>query len=215
MILLAITTVFLSKITGGQEDIVVGTGTAGRKHANFQEIIGMFVNTLALRNYPGGEKTFKAFLKEVKERTLAAFENEDYPFEELVERVLPHRDWGRNPLVEAVLVLLNAGNRPGEIPGTETPGTEPELFKNETGTSKFDITLYGIEIGGRLFFAFEYCTKLFNKETIRRFIDYFKDIAAAVMENKDIKLKDISIAHDFLEAKLDVSQDELEGFDFQ
>jgi acyl transferase domain-containing protein/acyl carrier protein len=215
MILLAIYTIFLSRITGGQEDIVVGTGTAGRKHANLREIIGMFVNTLALRNYPGGGKTFKAFLKEVKERTLTAFENEDYPFEELVERVLPHRDWGRNPLVEAVLVLLNAGNRPGEMSGTETPGTEPELFKNETGTSKFDITLYGIEIGGRLFFAFEYCTKLFKKETIRRFIDYFKDIAAAVIENKDIKLKDISVAHDFLEAKLDVGQDELEGFDFQ
>jgi amino acid adenylation domain-containing protein len=215
MILLTIYTIFLSRITGGQEDIVVGTGTAGRKHANLREIIGMFVNTLALRNYPEGEKTFKAFLKEVKERTLAAFENEDYPFEELVERVLPHRYWGRNPLVEAVLVLLNAVNRPGEIPGTETPETEAELFKNETGTSKFDITLYGIEIGGRLFFAFEYCTKLFKKETIQRFIDYFKDIAAAVMENKDIKLKDIPIAHDFLEAKLDVYQDELEGFDFQ
>ncbi|MCP5107711.1 MAG: non-ribosomal peptide synthetase, partial [bacterium] len=84
MVLLAVFNVVLA-VLSGQEDIVVGTAVAGRRHADLEEIIGMFVNTLAIRNYPGGEKSFIKFLRELKERTLTAFENQDYPFEDLVE----------------------------------------------------------------------------------------------------------------------------------
>ncbi len=65
MILLAVFNILLNKL-GGQEDIIVGTVTAGRGHADLQPLIGMFVDTLALRNFPKGEKTFQQFLKEVK-----------------------------------------------------------------------------------------------------------------------------------------------------
>ncbi|MCP4153443.1 MAG: AMP-binding protein, partial [bacterium] len=75
MVLLALYNVLLAKLSG-QEEAVVGTGTAGRGHADLLPIIGMFVNTLALRNYPEGEKTFHQFLTEVKENTLQAFENQ-------------------------------------------------------------------------------------------------------------------------------------------
>jgi acyl carrier protein len=83
MVLLAAYNIFLSKITG-QEDILVGTPTAGRSHTDLEPIIGMFVNTLALRGFPAANKTLEEFLHEIKESTLKAFENQDYPFENLV-----------------------------------------------------------------------------------------------------------------------------------
>ncbi|MFC2146919.1 condensation domain-containing protein, partial [Acidobacteriota bacterium] len=72
MIMLAVYYILLSKL-GNQEDILVGTPTAGRRHADLEQIIGMFVNTLVLRNYPSGDKTYRGFLKEIKKRSLEAF----------------------------------------------------------------------------------------------------------------------------------------------
>ncbi|MDQ1350780.1 MAG: hypothetical protein QG657_1082, partial [Acidobacteriota bacterium] len=72
MSILSIFTILLSRLSG-QEDIIVGTPTAGRRHADLEHIIGMFVNTLALRNFPCGWKSFYDFLREVKESTLEAF----------------------------------------------------------------------------------------------------------------------------------------------
>ncbi|MBW7477864.1 non-ribosomal peptide synthetase, partial [Paenibacillus oenotherae] len=86
MVLLAAYTTLLHRYTG-QEDIVVGTPIAGRPHADLEKLIGMFVGTLALRTSPSGEKTFREYVEEVKEKTLEAFENQDYPFEELVEKL--------------------------------------------------------------------------------------------------------------------------------
>ncbi|MBJ8191553.1 hypothetical protein JDS79_32765, partial [Bacillus cereus] len=83
MVLLAAYTVLLSKYSG-QEDLVVGTPVAGRTNADLEPVIGMFVNTLAIRNRPADDKTFLSYLEEVKETALGAFENQDYPFEELV-----------------------------------------------------------------------------------------------------------------------------------
>ncbi|MCP4158035.1 MAG: hypothetical protein GY757_60565, partial [bacterium] len=90
MVLLSVYNTLLAKL-GNPEDIIVGTPVAGRRHADLEKIIGMFVNTLALRNFPEGEKTFNEFLTEVKGRTLDAFENQEYQFEELVDKVSVNR----------------------------------------------------------------------------------------------------------------------------
>ncbi|MCP5051130.1 MAG: hypothetical protein GY940_28455, partial [bacterium] len=82
-ILAALNTLF-HKYTG-QEDIIVGSIVAGRPHADLHRIIGVFTNTLAMRNYPGQYKTYENFLKEVKDESLKAFENQDVPFEDLVD----------------------------------------------------------------------------------------------------------------------------------
>ncbi|MCP4150805.1 MAG: hypothetical protein GY757_23870, partial [bacterium] len=106
MTILSIFTILLSKLSG-QEDIIVGTPTAGRRHADLESIIGMFVNTLAIRNYPEGTKTITEYLGEVKENTLQAFENQEYQFEELVDKLSLKRDTGRNPLFDVMFNLLN------------------------------------------------------------------------------------------------------------
>ena len=206
MILLAVFTILLSKITGGQEDIVVGTGTAGRGHADLQGMIGMFVNTLAMRNYPAGNKTFKEFLTEVRKRTLPAFENQDYPFEELVEKLVPDRDWSRPPLVETVFVMQDMENDPGEITQWEN--------QNIIRTSMFDITLTAMEAGEKLFFNIEYCTKLFKKETIEMFIENFKKIVSSVMDDKDIRLKNIAFTNGLAAIKSNIIREEESDFAF-
>ena len=109
MVLLAAYNVLLSKYTG-QEDIVVGSPIAGRQHADLDNIIGMFVNTLAMRNFPESSKTFKEFLAEVKDNALRAYENQDYQFEELVEKLNIPRDMSRNPLFDTMFVMQNTDN---------------------------------------------------------------------------------------------------------
>ena len=188
-VLLAAFNVLLAKISS-QEDIVIGTPTAGRRHADLESIIGMFVNTLALRNYPGGELRFVDFLHHIKENTLKAFENQDYPFEELVEQLPVKRVVSRNPLFDVVFVMQNfAASKPKK--------TEPQVklkpYQFETKIAKFDLTLQAVETKEKLLFILEYCTKLFKTETIKRFIDYFKKILKAIIENPEQKIAKIEI----------------------
>jgi amino acid adenylation domain-containing protein len=187
MVLLTVYNIFLSKLTG-QEDIVVGTPTTGRRHSSLEHIVGMFVNTLTLRNFPRGAKTVKHFLHELKERTLTAFENQGYQYEELVEQVALKRDTSRNPLFDTMFALQNI-----DIHEIDIPGLELKPYNHETGMAKFDLTLQCIEIEDRLEFAFEYSTNLFKAVTIQGFINYFKKIIPVVTRNPLEKISDIEI----------------------
>ena len=187
ILLLAIYNIFLSKLSN-QEYIIVGTPTASRRHAGLQQIIGMFVNTLALQNNPSGEKSFNTFLKEVKENTLAAFENQEYPFEELVEKASITRDASRNPLFDVMFVLQNV-----DIAQLEIPGLKPTPLEPGNNISKFDITLQVVESGTKLLLSLEYCTKLFRKKTINRFIKYFKKIVSSVLDDPGQEIANMEI----------------------
>ncbi|MCP4152664.1 MAG: hypothetical protein GY757_33315, partial [bacterium] len=179
---LALFNLLMAKLSG-QEEIIVGTPTAGRRHADLMQIVGMFVNTLPLRNYPGANKTVITFLEELKENTLTAFENQDYQFETLVEKLEVPRDTARNPLFDAFFSMQNIATNQ-EVEEETSAGDEPE-FRAET-VSKFDISLNCIEEGKRLRVSFQYCTKLFKQETILRICDYFKRIVSTVMFNPKI-----------------------------
>ncbi|MCK5059263.1 MAG: amino acid adenylation domain-containing protein, partial [Candidatus Aminicenantes bacterium] len=191
MVFLAIYYIFLSKICG-REDIVIGTPTAGRMHEDLEPIIGMFVNTLALRNYPEGDKSFRDFLQEVKIRTLETFENQDYQFEDLIEKLGVNRDMSRNPLFDVMFSLQNL-----EMTEIKLPGLRLIPYEYEEKTSKFDLVLMGSEMENRLVFSLQYSTKLFKKERIERFIGYFKSVTAvvseAVLAGVEIKISGIEI----------------------
>ncbi|UCH95064.1 MAG: amino acid adenylation domain-containing protein [Candidatus Aminicenantes bacterium] len=198
MVLLALINILLSKLSS-QEDIIIGTPTAGRRHADLDKIIGMFVNTLALRNYPRGERYFKEFLQEVKTRALEAFENQEYQFEDLVDRVLVNRDISRNPLFDVMFVLQNPGFLNGstadnnDIPVEKIIAPQPGPYDFQNTTAKFDLTLSAVKDGRNLLLSFQYTEKLFKEETIKRYIDYFKKIVSGIVENPGLKLKQIEI----------------------
>jgi amino acid adenylation domain-containing protein len=187
MVFLAVLNVFLSRL-GGQEEIVIGTPTAGRRHADLQAIIGMFVNTLVLRNYPGKDLTFPEFLRQVKEKTLLAFDNQDYQFEDLVERVSLNRDASRNPLFDVMAVEQNM-----DIPEIKMPGLRLRPYGSKIKTAKFDLFFFMVDGGDKLYFTVEYCSRLFRERTIVRFIRYIRAIVKAVIENPDQKISEIKI----------------------
>ncbi|UCH97824.1 MAG: hypothetical protein JSV88_13485, partial [Candidatus Aminicenantes bacterium] len=216
MLLLAIFYILLSKISN-QEDIVVGTPTAGRKHPDLEGIIGMFVNTLALRNFPIEGKSFRKFLEEVKQRTLEAFDNQDYQFEDLVDQVIKNRPLDRNPLFDVMFAL--------EHIEMQQPADSPLLLKPlyyKSQTSKFDMTLTVMEPPGgekqenKLSFSLEYNTQLFKAETIQRIIEYFKQMLAGIPDDPGKQIKDIDILpgterkrllYDFNDTRMDYTGD--------
>ncbi|MCP5048926.1 MAG: AMP-binding protein, partial [bacterium] len=187
MALLSIFTILLAKL-GGQQDIVVGSPIAGRGHVGLENIIGMFVNTLALRNFPDSRGYFHQFLEELKKRTLDSFENQDYQYEDLVEKVVVERDTSRNPLFDTMLILQNQ-----EMPDIEIPGLKLTSVPFERGVAKFDLMLACDEANGRLACGIEYSTQLFKQETVQRFIRYFKTIIPAVCDAQRVKISEIEI----------------------
>ncbi|MCU0289770.1 MAG: amino acid adenylation domain-containing protein [Acidobacteria bacterium] len=187
IMLLALYTILLSKLSS-QEDIVIGSPVAGRRHADLEKIIGMFVNTLALRNYPSGEKRFHDFLEEVKEKTLKAFENQEYQYEDLVEKIAVKRDAGRNPLFDSMFSLQNIDSQEIDIPGLKLVP-----YATESKISKFDLSLTVLEVQDKLLFTFEYSTKLFSETTIERFIAYFLNIINGVIENNRKRISEYEI----------------------
>ncbi len=159
----------------GQDDLVVGTPVAGRTHRELEELVGFFVNTLALRGDLSGDPDFRALLARAREATLGAHAHQDVPFERLVEELRVERSPGRNPLFQAMLVLQNT-------PADELrlPGATLERFEVETGTAKFDLLLEATERGGGLECALEFSTELFDPSTAERIAEQLRVLLARV-----------------------------------
>ncbi|WP_160672477.1 non-ribosomal peptide synthetase [Clostridium sp. C8-1-8] len=187
MTLLAAYNILLAKYSG-QEDIIVGSPIAGRKHSELQNIVGMFVNTLAMRNHPEGTKNFKKFLQEVKQNALSAYDNQEYQFDKLVEALKLRRDSSRNALFDTVFVLQNTDS--GEI---SFDGLRIKPYEFKSTISKFDITLEAKEKGKEIIFKLEYCTKLFKRDTIERLKEHFINILKAVTANQEILISEIDM----------------------
>ncbi|WP_157261699.1 non-ribosomal peptide synthetase, partial [Paenibacillus sp. A3] len=187
MVLLAAYTIVLHKYTG-QQDLNVGTPIAGRNHGDVQPLIGMFVNTLVIRSYPSGEKTFLDYLKEVKETTLGAYEHQNYPFEELVDKVQVARDLSRNPLFDTMFTLQNTENKEIRLPGLKlTP------YPSEEIVSKFDLSLDVTEIGGGLEYILEYATALYKRETVERLAKHFEQLLEAIVNEPGAKIATLGL----------------------
>ena len=191
ILLLAVFNIFISRLSGS-EDIAAGTPAAGRRRPDLQQIIGMFVNTLALRNYPVGEKNFMTFLKEVKENFLAAFENQDYEFEELVEKLGVTRDAGRNPLFDVMFTLRSKETQKRNSPHPDIQDIPPS-YDYAHRVARFDLILLAVEDADELFFTLEYSTELFKEETAEQFVRYFKSLVSSILENPGRRLSEFRL----------------------
>ncbi|WP_252361787.1 non-ribosomal peptide synthetase, partial [Paenibacillus terrae] len=187
MVLLSAYTVLLSKYSG-QDDLVIGTPVAGRLLPELEPLIGMFVNTLAIRHQPKGSQTFHSYLLEVRDRTLQAFEHQDYPLEELVEKLDVARDASRNPLFDTMFVLQNMESQEAKL---ETLSFSP--YVQEHNISKFDLTLSMSDEDGVIKGSFEYCTKLFGADAIERLTGDLIAILSQVGASPDLLLSDIQV----------------------
>ena len=177
----------------GQEDIIIGSVLTGRHHVQVQNLVGMFVNTLAIRNHPHRDKTYLQFLEEVKINYLKAFENQDIPFEALVDKLDLERSPSRNPLFDVCFALHNTDARRMD------KTIRNVVFKSypwETNISKFDISIDALERENEIHFNLEYCTSLFKPDTLQRFANHYINILESLSSafcNWHIPLKNIDI----------------------
>jgi hypothetical protein len=208
ILFLAVQTLLLWKYSG-QEDIVLGTGVAGRKHADLEHVIGMFINMLAIRSHPEKDKPFTRFLEEVKTRALDAYENQDFPFDELVKALDLQGDPARNPLFDTVFQMQNI-----ELPGLEIPGLTLKPYEYEHDISRFDLVIYGTEKDDTIALLMLYSTELFTDSTAQGIGKNFLEILNQAADERDVPLKDISISIDLLEGETDFFKEKQLEFGF-
>jgi amino acid adenylation domain-containing protein len=176
MTLLAAWQAFLARHTG-QDDFVVGTPVAGRERAEVEALIGLFVNTLALRiRGPVGE-SFASLLGRVREAALGAFGHAWVPFERVVEAVAPERDLslgGHSPLFQTMLVLQNVPRPTLSLPDLTLLPEDVEVR-----TAPFDLILTFVEEEGRLHVSWTWALDLFDAPTVIRFAGRFRTLLTA------------------------------------
>ena len=153
----------------GQEDFLIGTPIANRRHQELERLIGFFVNTLVMRSCARGTSTVRTFLSRVRETALQAYAHQDLPFEMLVEALQPERDLSRTALFQVMFVLQNAPL------GEKIDGDfRVEPLPLETRHAKFDLTLQVTETeDGPLACQLEYSTDLFERSSIERMAAHF------------------------------------------
>jgi amino acid adenylation domain-containing protein len=161
----------------GTEDIVIGSLVAGRNQSQIEAIVGVFVNTIALRIDLSDSPDFSTLLKRVKEITLGAYSHQDVPFDRLVQELRPERNLSFSPLFQVMFVLQNA---PMEL--LELPGLKATPLMQHNKTSKFDILFSMEENHLGMECILEYNSDLFKESTMQRFGEQFLLLVDAILD---------------------------------
>jgi amino acid adenylation domain-containing protein len=162
----------------GQDDVLVGTPIAGRNRPETQDLIGAFINTLALRVTLDDDPAFADLLARVRDVALGAYAHQDLPFERLVAELRPPRDLSRTPVFLVLFILQNS-----PLPALEAPGLTITLVPVERGATAFDLTVEVREGDGGLALAFEYNADLFEPATIDRLAGAYALLLEAAAED--------------------------------
>jgi len=162
----------------GQQDICVGTSIAGRQQEEIEGLIGFFINTLALRSDVNHNLSFTDLLQKVKTTTLEAYENQEVPFEKVVDAIAAQRDISRNPIFQVLFALQNTPDIPGLRLGELT--LSPQGVEHTT--AQFDLTFRIMETSSGLRCGLEYCTDLYNEATIVRMVNHFSLLLGSIVK---------------------------------
>ncbi|MFV8320205.1 amino acid adenylation domain-containing protein [Mycobacterium sp. 23] len=209
MVIQAALAVLLSTI-GARSDVVVGFPIAGRRDPALDDLVGFFVNTLALRVDMAGDPTFAAVLAQVRQRSLEAYEHQDVPFEVLVERLNPPRSLTRHPLVQVVLAWQNvpgqeldpaAGLTLGDLHVTPRPVN--------TRSARMDLTFslgeFWTESGepAGIRGGVEFRTDVFDADRIEMLIDWFERVLEAMTSDPARRVSSVVLVDEVSVARLD------------
>ena len=187
MLLLSVYTVFLGKYTG-QQDIIVGTPVSLRNRHELMDIVGMFVNTIPMRNQLVGSERFLQLLERVRDNCIAAFQNQSYPFESIVNDLNLEKDLSRNPIFGATLNYNTF-----DISSIELKDLKTKIVRVNEPISKFDLSLEVYDKSSTLECEFEYCTRLFKKETVQAMVLHFKNLVEVLVGNPQLEINKICL----------------------
>ncbi|CCD97013.1 putative Non-ribosomal peptide synthetase [Bradyrhizobium sp. ORS 375] len=188
MVLLAIYCAVMGR-TAAQEDFAVASPIANRHHHETEDLIGFFVNTLALRLDLSGAPSLEALVGRVRSVALEAYQNQDLPFEQLVERLQPGRDPARNPLVQVAFALQNATDD-----RLAFPGIRAAPYQVDIRTTRFDIETHLFERDGAITGLLVYATDLFTEVTAGRIVSHFMALLAAALDRPAVSLNSLAVA---------------------
>jgi non-ribosomal peptide synthetase component F len=181
MLLLTVFKVLLWRYSG-QEDIVVGTPIANRQDSQIEDLVGFFVNTLAVRTRLEPTERFGDLLKKVREVCLAAYQHQDVPFELIVEELAVERSLSYTPIFQVMFVLQNELLVPRVMEDIEI-----KVMDLEGRTAKVDLlmAIEAQETGSGLRGVIEYDTDLFEQETMRRLAQHYQTLLQAIVTKRD------------------------------
>jgi amino acid adenylation domain-containing protein len=171
----------------GQDDVVVGTPVANRTRAETEGMIGLFVNTLALRTDLAGRPTLRQLLRRVRGTALEAFAHQELPFEKLVELLRTERSLGHHPVFQVMLALQNAEDV------REAAGMRLEPPRTEGAAARFDLSLSLRERDGGITGGAEYATDLFDGETVERLVGHLRVVLEAMAADADARVEDVEL----------------------
>ncbi|HEY2912020.1 MAG TPA: amino acid adenylation domain-containing protein, partial [Candidatus Angelobacter sp.] len=172
-----------------QKDIAVGTHVANRRRSETEKLIGLFLNDVVLRTDLSGNLGFKELLRRIRQTTLQAYEHQDIPFDQLVEKLQSKRDLSRAPLFQASLHLLNTPEAVLDIPGIEL-----QWMDISQAVARNDLELVFTESKeGLLTGTAVYATDLFEGRTIGRLVRHMENVLAEVMRTGEHKIEDVSL----------------------
>ncbi|HEX2207305.1 MAG TPA: amino acid adenylation domain-containing protein [Longimicrobium sp.] len=163
----------------GQDDVVVGSPVAGRGRAETEGMIGLFVNTLALRTDLSGDPHFREVIRRVRQAALGAFAHQELPFERLVDELKVERSLSRHPLFQVAFSV----QQPGEFPPFGPVATR--LEPGENGTAKFDLAVSVEPEGDGFVGGIQYAADLFDHGTAERMGEHFTALVALLVADPD------------------------------
>ena len=182
VVLLATFATLLRRLSG-EDDLVIGTVFANRNRNEVEDLIGCFVNTVALRVDLGGDPTFLEVIDRVYDAYLGAYLHQSLPFSRVVAQARPQRDPSRLPLVQVMFVLQNANPIPLKLPGIDaTP------LPSERRTARFDLSFAVAETEPRLRCRIEYSEDLFEHEQVVQLARQFELLLEDVTDDPDRRL---------------------------
>ncbi|MDP2384497.1 MAG: amino acid adenylation domain-containing protein [Nitrospirota bacterium] len=195
MTLLACFQVLLSRWSG-QTDFAVGAPIANRTQVMTESLVGTFVNTLVLRADLSEDPTFDELLRRVRDTALGAYENQDFPFEKLVDVLHVNRDSSHSPLIQ---VLFNVANAPiGEV---DLHGLSWVPLHVDAGSAQFDMSLtVETEIAKKVYLS--YSTDLFTRQTAERMLDHFGALLQQALAHPGLRVSELSMLSSVEEQRL-------------
>ncbi|MEW2378725.1 amino acid adenylation domain-containing protein [Micromonospora sp. NPDC047812] len=187
MTLLTAWAIVLSRLSG-HHDLIIGTPTANRRRAELENLIGFFVNTLALRVDLTDNPTTTQLLHRVRDLTLTTLDHQDLPFEQVVEAVNPTRNLAHTPLFQVMFAWQN-----NEDVDLDLPGVEVTALASPWTSAKFDLTLSLAEHDGRITGSLEYATALFDTATAERHIRYLRHVLTQLVAHPDQPIDQLTL----------------------